>query len=158
LSSASRPDEPNSFVDPKTREIVGYDVDLAKAIAKKLGVKLTLKQLAVAARIPELQGRVDLLAASLTHNKDREAKIDFSLTTFVTGQKVLVRKDSNITSRAAIGRQEGADGERRDAGAEPAQGRSDRRGGDVRDHRSGFCRSAARQGRRLRQRRGVHPR
>jgi polar amino acid transport system substrate-binding protein len=92
-------DEPNSFVDPKTREIVGYDVDLAKAIAKKLGVKLTLKQLAVAARIPELeQGRVDLLAASLTHNKEREAKVDFSLTTFVTGQKVIVRKDSNVTS------------------------------------------------------------
>jgi polar amino acid transport system substrate-binding protein len=72
-------DEPNSFIDPKTREIVGYDVDLAKAIAGKLGVKLTLKQLAVAARVPELeQGRVDLLAASLTHNKEREAKIDFS--------------------------------------------------------------------------------
>ena len=90
-------DEPNSFVDPKTREIVGYEVDLAKAVAQKLGVKLKLKQLAVAARIPELQqGHVDLLAASLTHNKEREAVIDFSLTTFVTGQKVLVKKDSGI--------------------------------------------------------------
>lgn len=90
-------DEPNSFIDPKTREIVGYEVDLAKAIADKLGVKLRLKQLAVAARIPELQqGHVDLLAASLTHNKEREAVIDFSLTTFVTGQKVLVKKDSGI--------------------------------------------------------------
>ena len=92
-------DEPNSFVDPKTREIVGYEVDLAKAVAQKLGVKLKLKQLAVAARIPELQqGHVDLLAASLTHNKEREAVIDFSLTTFVTGQKVLVKKDSGIQS------------------------------------------------------------
>jgi polar amino acid transport system substrate-binding protein len=92
-------DEPNSFIDPKTREIVGYEVDLAKAIADKLGVKLRLKQLAVAARIPELQqGQVDLLAASLTHNKEREAVIDFSLTTFVTGQKVLVKKDSGIQS------------------------------------------------------------
>ncbi|SEL39467.1 polar amino acid transport system substrate-binding protein [Roseateles sp. YR242] len=92
-------DEPNSFIDPKSREIVGYEVDLAKAIAEKLGVKLRLKQLAVAARIPELQqGQVDLLAASLTHNKEREAVIDFSLTTFVTGQKVLVKKDSGIKS------------------------------------------------------------
>lgn len=90
-------DEPNSFIDPKTREIVGYEVDLAKAVAQKLGVKLRLKQLAVAARIPELQqGHVDVLAASLTHNKEREAVIDFSLTTFVTGQKVLVKKDSGI--------------------------------------------------------------
>jgi len=96
-------DEPNSFIDPKTREIIGYEVDIAKAIAQKLGVKLTLKQLAVAARIPELQqGRVDLLAASLTHNKEREAVIDFSLTTFVTGQKILVRKDSGITHIAQL--------------------------------------------------------
>lgn len=90
-------DEPNSFVDPKTREIVGYEVDIARAIAAKIGVKPVFKQLAVAARIPELQqGRVDLLAASLTHNKEREAQIDFSLTTFVTGQKVLVKTSSGI--------------------------------------------------------------
>lgn len=90
-------DEPNSFVDPKTREVVGYEVDLGHAIAKNIGVKPVFKQLAVAARIPELQqGHVDLLAASLTHNKEREAQIDFSLTTFVTGQKVLVKKDSGI--------------------------------------------------------------
>ena len=91
-------DEPNSFVDPKTREIVGYEVDIAKAIAQKIGVKPVFKQLAVAARIPELQeGRVDVLAASLTHNKERESQIDFSLTTFVTGQKVLVKTSSGIT-------------------------------------------------------------
>ena len=90
-------DEPNSFVDPKTRDIVGYEVDIAQAIARKLGVKPVFKQLAVAARIPELQqGRVDILAASLTHNKEREAQIDFSLTTFVTGQKVLVKTSSGI--------------------------------------------------------------
>jgi len=90
-------DEPNSFVDPKTREIVGYEVDISKAIAKKLGVKPVFKQLSVAARIPELQqGRVDVLAASLTHNKERESQVDFSLTTFVTGQKVLVKTSSGI--------------------------------------------------------------
>ena len=90
-------DEPNSFVDPKTREILGYEVDIAKAIAQKIGVKPVFKQIAVAARIPELQqGRVDVLAASLTHNKERESQIDFSLTTFVTGQKVLVKTSSGI--------------------------------------------------------------
>jgi polar amino acid transport system substrate-binding protein len=96
-------DEPNSFIDPKTREIIGYEVDLARAIAARLGVKLQIKQLAVAARIPELQqGHVDLLAASLTHNKEREAVIDFSLTTFVTGQKVLVKANSGIQNLAAL--------------------------------------------------------
>lgn len=90
-------DEPNSFIDPKSREIVGYEVDIATAIAKKLGVKPVFKQLAVAARIPELQqGHVDVLAASLTHNKERESQIDFSLTTFVTGSKVLVKASSGV--------------------------------------------------------------
>jgi len=91
-------DEPATFVDPKTRQIVGYEVDLVNAIAEKIGVKPKLKQIAVAARIPELQqGHVDLVAAGLTHNKERESQIDFSLTTFVTGQKALVKKDSGIT-------------------------------------------------------------
>ena len=90
-------DEPLSFIDPKTRDLAGYDVDLGKAVAAKLGVKPVFKQITLAARIPELQqGHIDLLAASLTHNKEREAQIDFSLTTFVAGQKVLVKANSGI--------------------------------------------------------------
>lgn len=90
-------DEPNSFVDPKTREFIGYEIDLAKAVARKIGVKPVFKQVAVAARIPELQqGHVDLLAASLTHNKERESQVDFGLTHLVTGSKVLVKKSSGI--------------------------------------------------------------
>src|SRR6187402_3493314 len=55
-------DEPMSFVDPQTRTIVGYDVDLCRAVARKIGVRATAKQIAVGARIPELQqGHVDLL-------------------------------------------------------------------------------------------------
>lgn len=96
-------DEPNSFIDAKSRQLVGYEVDLCRAIAKSLGVKPVIKQLAVAARIPELQqGRIDILTASLTHNKEREALIDFSLSTFYTGQRVLVKKSSNISSVAGL--------------------------------------------------------
>jgi len=91
-------DEPFSYIgDPSSRQIVGYDVDLCKAVADSLGVKLTLKQLAVAARIPELQqGRVDILAATLTRTKEREDQIDFSASTFVTGAKVMVKTSSGI--------------------------------------------------------------
>ena len=84
-------DEPNSFIDPKTRQIIGYEIDLGNEVAKDLGVKPVYKQISVAARIPELQqGRVDLLAASLTHNKEREALVDFSYSVLITGQKALV--------------------------------------------------------------------
>jgi polar amino acid transport system substrate-binding protein len=92
-------DEPNSFIDPKTRQLVGYEIDLATAVAKKIGVKPVFKQMAVAARIPELQqGHVDILAATLTHNKEREAQVDFALTHFVTGSKVMVRAGSGISA------------------------------------------------------------
>jgi polar amino acid transport system substrate-binding protein len=96
-------DEPMSFVDPQTRTIIGYDVDLCRVVARKLGVTATIKQVAVEARIPELQqGRVDILSATLTHTREREAVIAFSLTTFVTGQKVMVRRDSGITTLAQL--------------------------------------------------------
>ena len=90
-------DEPNSFIEPKTRQLVGYEIDLAAAVAKKLGVKPVFKQMAVSARIPELQqGHVDILAATLTHNKEREAQVDFALTHFVTGSKVMVRAAGGV--------------------------------------------------------------
>ncbi|MCI3208638.1 MULTISPECIES: ABC transporter substrate-binding protein [Pandoraea] len=97
-------DEPFSYMkDPSTREIVGYDVDLCNTVARGLGVKATLKQISAAARIPELQqGRVDLIAASLTHNKERESQIDFSVSTFISGQKAMVRRDSGIRKLADI--------------------------------------------------------
>ncbi|MBN0217208.1 transporter substrate-binding domain-containing protein, partial [Pseudomonas aeruginosa] len=86
-------------IDPKTRQIIGYEVDLGTEIAKAIGVKPVFKQISVAARIPELQqGHVDLLAASLTHNKEREALVDFSYSIIVTGQKALVKKNAGFAS------------------------------------------------------------
>jgi len=48
-------DEPNSFIDPKTRQLVGYEIDIATAVAKKIGVTPRFKQMSVSSRIPELQ-------------------------------------------------------------------------------------------------------
>lgn len=90
---------PFSFQDPKTREIVGYDVDFCKAIADALKVKLQVKLIAVDARIPELvQGRVDVVAANLGYSKQRAQQIDFSDAYFAGPSKLLVRKDANLTS------------------------------------------------------------
>ena len=36
-------DEPLSFIDPKTRELVGYDVDLGRAVAQKLTIDFAKK-------------------------------------------------------------------------------------------------------------------
>lgn len=94
---------PFGFIDPATRTIVGYDIDFAAAIAKALGVKLQTIPVTSATRIPELmQGKIDLIAATMTHTPERAQQIDFSLTYFVTGQKVLVRKDAGIARIADL--------------------------------------------------------
>lgn len=54
--------EPFGYSDPQTRQTVGYDVDICKAVAKELGVALEHRGLTVEARIPELNlGHVDIL-------------------------------------------------------------------------------------------------
>jgi polar amino acid transport system substrate-binding protein len=81
------------FVDMQTGEIRGYDVDFAQSIAKKLGVKLELWVVTDAERIGHLKdGKVDIIAATLTKTPERTKEIAFSHVYFVTGQKFLVRK------------------------------------------------------------------
>jgi len=85
--------EPFSFQDPKTRQVVGYEVDLCKEIADNLGVKLDVKMISVAARIPELvAGRVDVVAANLGWSADRAKQIDYSYADYVSPQKILIRQ------------------------------------------------------------------
>src|SRR3546814_17354490 len=45
------------FKDPAKREYVGYDVDMCKAIAKAMGLKMQSKRVAPAARITATRGR-----------------------------------------------------------------------------------------------------
>ncbi|HEY1846187.1 MAG TPA: ABC transporter substrate-binding protein [Buttiauxella sp.] len=82
---------PFGSIDPKTHDIVGYDVDFAKALAKSLGVKLELVATNPANRIPLLQsGKVDLIVADITITPERAQVVDFSTPYFVTGQQFLV--------------------------------------------------------------------
>lgn len=86
--------EPFSFQDPATRQVVGYEVDLCKEIADKLGVKLEVKMISVAARIPELAaGRVDVVAANLGWTPERAKQIDYSYSDYVSPQKILIRRE-----------------------------------------------------------------
>jgi polar amino acid transport system substrate-binding protein len=88
------------IVDEKGRT-VGFDIDIATELAKRLGVKIELVPVTAATRIPLLQqGRIDLIAATLTHYRERDRVIDFSIGYFWTGQKLMVKKSSNIQSFA----------------------------------------------------------
>jgi polar amino acid transport system substrate-binding protein len=90
---------PFGYVDPMTKELVGLDVDICKEIAKKIGVDIDLKPVTSATRIPKLsQGMVDLAACTMTHKLSRDDVIDFSITYFMDGQKLLVKKGGGIKS------------------------------------------------------------
>lgn len=84
---------PFGYIDEKTRTIVGYDIDFVNAIAKKLGVKVEMKPVTSASRMPQLQeGNIDIIAATMTKNAERAKVIDFSHTYFFTGQKFIAPK------------------------------------------------------------------
>ncbi|MBC8017565.1 MAG: transporter substrate-binding domain-containing protein, partial [Verrucomicrobia bacterium] len=84
---------PFGYIDEKTRTIVGYDIDFIAAIAKKLGVKVELKPVTSASRMPQLQeSHIDIIAATMTKNAERANVIDFSHTYFFTAQKFITKK------------------------------------------------------------------
>ncbi len=84
---------PFGYIDEKSRQIVGYDIDFVNAIAKKMGVKVELKPVTSASRTPQLQeGHIDIIAATMTKNAERAKVIDFSHTYFFTGQKFITKK------------------------------------------------------------------
>lgn len=94
---------PFGYVDEASKQLVGFDVDICKYIADKLGVQLELLPVTSATRIPMLtQGSVDLAAATMTHKYERDEVIDFSITYFMDGQKLLVKKGSGIKSVADL--------------------------------------------------------
>jgi polar amino acid transport system substrate-binding protein len=90
---------PFTFKRPGGSEHVGYDIDLVRAVGKRLGVAVETVSLASAERIPMLQqGKLDFVATSMTRTPERLRDVDFSVIYFVTPHAVIVRKASGITS------------------------------------------------------------
>ncbi len=82
---------PLSFVT-EDGEWVGFDVDLANAIAEQMNLEPELTVVDGATRISFLQeGRVDMSIASMNHTRKRDNAIDFSITYFWDNQSFLVR-------------------------------------------------------------------
>ncbi|OBZ19418.1 hypothetical protein A8L34_07920 [Bacillus sp. FJAT-27264] len=58
---------------------VGFDIDLAKEIAKDIGVEVEFKQLDLDALIPALKaGQTDILISALSATEERKKQVDFS--------------------------------------------------------------------------------
>ena len=97
--------KPFGYINEK-QKLVGFDVDLAKYIAKTLlgnENKIEFKQVTPSNRILALNsGQVDMIIATMTITPQRSAVVDFSAPYYFTGQSILVPKDSKITSMSGL--------------------------------------------------------
>jgi polar amino acid transport system substrate-binding protein len=75
----------------KTGDIVGFDMDLARLMARKLGVKLTLVNISWDGIIPALlTGKFDVLMAGMTITEERAQRVDFAGPYIEIGQSLLI--------------------------------------------------------------------
>ncbi len=84
--------EPFSFVDG-SHEVVGFDIELASLVAKKLDMKLEVVNMEFGALIPALAaGKVDMIAACITITEERAKKVLFSEPYYNGGIAALVKE------------------------------------------------------------------
>lgn len=80
-------------------EVVGIDVEVAKAIADKLGYELEIQDMIFDSIIPSIvSGKADIGMAGMTVTEDRLESVDFT-DNYATGiQSIIVKEGSPITS------------------------------------------------------------
>jgi polar amino acid transport system substrate-binding protein len=95
------------YRDSKTGQIIGFDIDILRQIAKDLlgnPEAIQFRAITSAQRIPVvLSGDVDLVADTMTINCDRLKQVDFSSDYFDAGQRVLVPSTSSATGIQDLG-------------------------------------------------------
>lgn len=87
---------PYEYVDDNGN-IIGIDAEIAQAVADKLGMTLTIKDMEFDSLLSAVQaGSVDIVFAGLTVTDERKESVDFTMT-YATGiQSIIVKDDSEI--------------------------------------------------------------
>lgn len=93
---------PLGFRDEENH-IVGYDIDLATEVAKRMGVVLQLQPIDWAAKEQELNtGKIDCIWNGFTMTPEREEAMAFTKPYLDNAQVVIVRSDSGIKTLADL--------------------------------------------------------
>lgn len=89
---------PFEYVETKkSDEIIGYDVDLAKAITSKLGYKLKVKDMDFSGLIQALKsGQADFVLAGMTPTEKRKKNVDFSDIYYFAQHMIISKSGSGI--------------------------------------------------------------
>ena len=100
--------KPFGFISKATGEIEGFDIDIARYIAKDLlGSERKIKLIPVNTnnRIEAVtSGEVDMVIATMSITPQRQYLIDFSEPYYIAGQTALVKEDSDIHTFADLKR------------------------------------------------------
>ena len=84
---------PFEFLDTKTQEFSGFDIDLIKAVADKAGYDVKVMNMGFDALIPALSaGTIDVIASGISITEERQKKVDFTSPYYQSGLSYLVRK------------------------------------------------------------------
>jgi len=76
-------------------EIVGFDIDLMKAIGEEMGFDVTFEDIAFDSLIPALKtGNIDVVAAGMTITEQREQAVDFTNSYYSADQSIIVKEES----------------------------------------------------------------
>jgi ABC-type amino acid transport substrate-binding protein len=87
---------PFSYHDPVTGQLIGYDVDVARALAEKLGVKVEFVETPWDSIFAALEAnRFDVVANEVTINAERKEKYDLSAPYSVGEGVIVTRADDN---------------------------------------------------------------
>ncbi len=87
---------PFNMID-KSGNIIGFDVDIAKALCKKMGVECTIKTQDWDGIIPGLMNRkYDAIVASMSITEERKKAVDFTERYYSNSLRLIAKKGSSL--------------------------------------------------------------
>lgn len=90
---------PLEYVD-NDGNMVGFDIDLIKAIAKELKKEVEIKNISFDNIFSDLEkGEVDVIISAVTITSERQKTMNFSAPYFNAGQIIVANKSSQITNQ-----------------------------------------------------------
>jgi polar amino acid transport system substrate-binding protein len=93
---------PMGFKDDKG-EIVGFDIDIAKEVSKRIGKEITFQPIDWSMKESELiSGNIDLIWNGYSITKERQERIDFTIPYLENRQVIITLADSEINSKADL--------------------------------------------------------
>ncbi|EGO62304.1 extracellular solute-binding protein family 3 [Acetonema longum DSM 6540] len=86
---------PFEFQDEKSKEYVGFDLDLIRAVGNQMGYEIQIQSMAFDGLIPALEaGNIDALISAMTITAERAKKVTFSQPYYKSGLAIMVRQDN----------------------------------------------------------------